>query len=95
MPGCLGLDAMWQLCGFFPPWLGLPGRGRALGVDEVRFTGQILRTAKRVRYAIDICRVVRGKVSMVIGDGRTFVDERLIYATKNLRAGLFRSLEAA
>lgn len=93
MPGCLGLDAMWQLAGFFLPWLGEPGRGRALGVGEVKFSGQVLPTAKVVRYEIDIRRVIRGKLAMVIADGRTLVDDREIYVAKNLRVGLFTSTE--
>lgn len=93
MPGCLGLDAMWQLTGFFLPWLGEPGRGRALGVGEVKFTGQVLPGAKLVRYVIDVRRVVRGKLALVIADGRTFVDGREIYVAKDLRVGLFRNTE--
>lgn len=91
MPGCLGLDAMWQLSGFFLPWLGAPGRGRALGVGEVKFTGQVLPSARLVSYQIDIHRVMRGKLPLVIADGRTFVDERLIYVAKDMRVGLFQS----
>ena len=93
MPGCLGVDAMWQLAGFYLPWLGEPGRGRALGVGEVKFSGQVLPDAKRVSYEIDIKRVVRGKLKMVIADGRTFVDGREIYVAENLRVGLFSSVE--
>ncbi|MBS0212542.1 MAG: 3-hydroxyacyl-[acyl-carrier-protein] dehydratase FabA [Proteobacteria bacterium] len=93
MPGCLGLDAMWQLTGFYLPWLGEPGRGRALGVGEVKFTGQVLPSAKLVRYVIDVRRVVRGRLALVIADGRTFVDGREIYVAKDLRVGLFRSTE--
>lgn len=93
MPGCLGLDAMWQLCGFFLPWLGEPGRGRALGVGEVKFTGQVLPNAKLVQYEIDIRRVMRGKLALVIGEGRTSVDGREIYTADNLRVGLFTSTE--
>ncbi len=91
MPGCLGLDALWQLAGFFLPWLGEPGRGRALGVGEVKFTGQVLPGATLVRYAIDVSRVVRGRLKMIVADGRMFVDERLIYTARNLRVGLFQS----
>lgn len=93
MPGCLGLDAMWQLSGFFLPWLGEPGRGRALGVGQVKFSGQVLPDAKQVRYEIDIRRVVRGKLNMVISDGKTFVDGRPIYEASDMRVGLFRSTE--
>ncbi|MBS0557745.1 MAG: 3-hydroxyacyl-[acyl-carrier-protein] dehydratase FabA [Proteobacteria bacterium] len=93
MPGCLGLDAMWQLAGFYLPWLGEPGRGRALGVGEVKFTGQVLPSAKRVRYEIDVSRVIRGRLKMIVADGSTFVDDRLIYAAKDLRVGLFQSTE--
>ncbi len=93
MPGCLGLDAMWQLAGFYLPWLGEPGRGRALGVGQVKFTGQVLPSAKLVRYEIDIRRVMRGKLALVIANGRTFVDDRLIYAADDLRVGLFQSTE--
>lgn len=93
MPGCLGLDAMWQLTGFFLPWLGEPGLGRALGVGQVKFTGQVLPSAKRVRYEIDIHRVVRSRLKLVVADGRTYVDDRLIYTASNLRVGLFQSTE--
>ena len=93
MPGCLGVDAMWQLAGFFLPWLGEPGRGRALGVGEVKFTGQVLPDAKLVSYEIDIRRVLRGKLRMVIADGRTLVDGREIYVANDLRVGLFASTE--
>jgi 3-hydroxyacyl-[acyl-carrier protein] dehydratase/trans-2-decenoyl-[acyl-carrier protein] isomerase len=93
MPGCLGLDAMWQLAGFYLPWLGEPGRGRALGVGAVKFTGQVLPTAKVVRYEVDVKRVMRGKLALVIADGRTYVDDRLIYEAESLRVGLFQSTE--
>lgn len=93
MPGCLGLDAMWQLAGFYLPWLGEPGRGRALGVGQVKFTGQVLPSAKLVTYEIDVRRVVRGRLKMVIADGRTLVDGREIYTAEELRVGLFTSTE--
>ncbi|HEY6543461.1 MAG TPA: 3-hydroxyacyl-[acyl-carrier-protein] dehydratase FabA [Dokdonella sp.] len=93
MPGCLGLDAMWQLAGFYLPWLGEPGRGRALGVGQVKFSGQVLPSARLVRYRIDVRRVVRGKLSLVIADGTTFVDDREIYQAEGLRVGLFQSTE--
>lgn len=94
MPGCLGLDAMWQLAGFFLPWLGEPGLGRALGVGEVKFTGQVLPSAKLLRYEIDVSRVIRGRLKMVVADGHTFVDGRLIYVAKGMRVGLFQSTES-
>lgn len=93
MPGCLGLDALWQLAGFYLPWLGEPGRGRALGVGQVKFTGQVLPSAKLVRYEIDIRRVMRGKLALVIADGRMLVDDREIYVASDLRVGLFSSTE--
>jgi 3-hydroxyacyl-[acyl-carrier protein] dehydratase/trans-2-decenoyl-[acyl-carrier protein] isomerase len=93
MPGCLGLDAMWQLCGFFLPWLGEPGRGRALGVGQVKFTGQVLPDARQVSYEIDIRRVMRGRLALVIGDGRMRVDGREIYVASDLRVGLFTAPE--
>lgn len=93
MPGCLGLDALWQLAGFYLPWLGEPGRGRALGVSEVKFTGQVLPDAKLVRYEVHVRRIMRGKLALVIADGRTYVDDALIYEAKNLRVGLFQTRE--
>lgn len=93
MPGCLGVDAMWQLAGFYLPWLGEPGRGRALGVGQVKFTGQVMPDAKLVTYRLDIRRVMRGKLSMIIADGSTSVDGREIYTAKDLRVGLFTSTE--
>ena len=93
MPGCLGLDAMWQMVGFYLAWVGNPGRGRALGVGEVKFTGQVLPTAKRVAYYIDIKRVITRKLVLGIADGRMEVDGREIYTAKDLRVGLFTSTE--
>ena len=93
MPGCLGLDAMFQLAGFYLPWLGEPGRGRALGCGELKFSGQVLPRAKKVGYEIDIKRVMRGKVPLVIADGRTFVDGNEIYQVSSMRVGLFKNLE--
>src|SRR5699024_22375 len=93
MPGCLGLDAMWQLSGFYLAWLGEPGRGRALGAGKVKFSGQVLREARQVRYQIDIRRVMRGKLALVITDGRTFVDDRPIYEASQMRVGLFQNTE--
>ncbi|WP_100657349.1 bifunctional 3-hydroxydecanoyl-ACP dehydratase/trans-2-decenoyl-ACP isomerase [Alteromonas flava] len=90
MPGCLGLDAMWQLVGFFLGWSGGPGKGRALGVGEVKFTGQILPSAKKVTYHIDMKRVVKRKLFMGLGDGIVKVDGREIYSAKDLKVGLFQ-----
>ena len=93
MPGCLGLDAMWQLVGFFLGWSGNPGHGRALGVGEVKFTGQVLPTATKVTYQIDIKRVISRKLVLGIADGSLKVDGREIYTAKDLRVGLFTSTE--
>lgn len=93
MPGCLGLDAMWQSVGFFLAWLGNPGHGRALGVGEVKFTGQVLPSAKKVAYYIDVKRVITRKLVLGIADGRMEVDGREIYTAKDLRVGLFTSTE--
>ncbi len=93
MPGCLGLDAMWQLVGFHLVWQGLQGRGRALGVGKVKFTGQILPTAKKVTYQIDIKRVIARKLNMAIADGSVSVDGREIYTAEDLRVGLFTSTD--
>lgn len=90
MPGCLGLDAMWQLIGFHLAWSGHHGRGRALGVDEVRFTGQVLPTARRVNYQIDIKRVIARKLVMIVGDASLSVDGERIYTASGLRVGLFQ-----
>lgn len=89
MPGCLGLDAMWQLIGFFLAWQGHRGLGRALGVDEVRFFGQVLPHVKRVTYQIDIKRVIARKLIMVTGDGSLSADGEQIYVARGLRVGLF------
>jgi len=93
MPGCLGLDAMWQLVGFHLGWLGHPGKGRALGVGEVKFSGQVLPTGKMVQYQIDIKRVIARGLVMGIADASMLVDGREIYTAKNLRVGLFTSTE--
>jgi 3-hydroxyacyl-[acyl-carrier protein] dehydratase/trans-2-decenoyl-[acyl-carrier protein] isomerase len=93
MPGCLGLDAMWQLVGFSLGWRGHEGRGRALGVGEVKFTGQVLPTGKLIKYQIDIKRVIARGLVMGIAEGSMSIDDREIYTAKNLRVGLFTSTE--
>ena len=95
MPGCLGLDAMWQLVGFFIGWAGGPGRGRALGVGEVQFRGQVTPDAKLVRYEIDMKRVIMRKLVLGIGDGVVLVDGAPIYTAKDLRVGLFSAAQIA
>ena len=89
MPGCLGLDAMWQLVGFFLGWSGAPGRGRALGVGEVKFTGQVTPKVSKLVYKIDLKRVIIRKLVMGIGDGVLEADGKIIYEAKDLRVGLF------
>jgi 3-hydroxyacyl-[acyl-carrier protein] dehydratase/trans-2-decenoyl-[acyl-carrier protein] isomerase len=93
MPGCLGLDAMWQMVGFFLAWIGNPGHGRALGVGEVKFTGQVLPTAKQVSYHINVKRVIARKLVLGVADGSMRVDGREIYTAKDLRVGLFTSTD--
>ncbi len=93
MPGCLGLDAMWQLTGFYLSWRGNQGRGRALGAGEVKFFGQVLPTAKLVTYRLDISRVIERKLVMAISDGSMSVDGREIYTAKDLRVGIFTSTD--
>lgn len=89
MPGCLGLDAMWQLVGFFLGWSGAPGRGRALGVGEVKFSGQVTPVVKKLVYKIDLKRVIMRKLVMGIGDGVLEADGKPIYEASDLRVGLF------
>lgn len=93
MPGCLGLDALWQLVGFFLAWGGGEGKGRALGAGEVKFSGQVLPSNTLVRYHLDMKRVIRRKLTMAIADGRMEVDGREIYVAKDLRVGMFKSTD--
>jgi 3-hydroxyacyl-[acyl-carrier protein] dehydratase/trans-2-decenoyl-[acyl-carrier protein] isomerase len=89
MPGCLGLDAMWQLVGFFLGWSGAPGRGRALGVGEVKFTGQVTPVVRKVVYKINMKRVIMRKLIMGVADGVLEADGKPIYEARDLRVGLF------
>jgi 3-hydroxyacyl-[acyl-carrier protein] dehydratase/trans-2-decenoyl-[acyl-carrier protein] isomerase len=89
MPGCLGLDAMWQLVGYFLGWSGAPGKGRALGVGEVRFTGQVTPKVKKVVYRIDLKRVIMRRLVLGIGDGVMEADGKVIYEATDLRVGLY------
>ena len=93
MPGCLGLDALWQMVGFFLTWSGLPGKGRALGCGEVKFRGQVTPDVKLVRYEIDLRRVMNGRLKLGIADGRLFADDKKIYEANDLRVGLFSAAE--
>ncbi|MGE5596814.1 MAG: 3-hydroxyacyl-[acyl-carrier-protein] dehydratase FabA [Hyphomicrobiales bacterium] len=89
MPGCLGLDAMWQLVGFFLGWSGAPGRGRALGVGDVKFSGQVTPVVRKVVYKINMKRVIMRKLVMGVADGVLEADGKPIYEAKDLRVGLF------
>jgi len=90
MPGCLGLDAMWQLVGFYLGWRGNPGKGRALGCGEVKFTGEILPDSKKVVYELNITRLIERKLIMGIANGKVSVDGKVIYTAKALKVGLFK-----
>ena len=89
MPGCLGLDAMWQLVGFYLGWLGQPGKGRALGVGEVKFTGQVLQNIKKVTYHITLKRLILRKLILGVADGVLKADGKIIYEAKDMKVGLF------
>ena len=93
MPGCLGLDAMWQLVGFYLGWLGQPGKGRALGVGEVKFTGQVLQTVKKVTYHISLKRLILRKLILGVADGILKADDKPIYEAKDMKVGLFTTSE--
>jgi 3-hydroxyacyl-[acyl-carrier protein] dehydratase/trans-2-decenoyl-[acyl-carrier protein] isomerase len=94
MPGCLGLDAMWQMLGFFLGWLGGLGKGRALGVGEVKLTGMVLPTAKTISYYVELKRVIMRKLVLGIADGIMKVDGKIVYEAKDLRVGLFTDAAA-
>lgn len=89
MPGCLGLDALWQMTGFFLGWLGAPGRGRALGVGEVKFTGMVTPEIKRLEYIVDLKKIILRKLKLGVADGSLVADGQVIYTAKDLRVGLF------
>ena len=92
MPGCLGLDAMWQLVGFYLGWKGEPGKGRALGVNSVKFTGEVLTTAKIARYEVNIKRILKKQGAVVgLADGILYSDNKAIYQAESLKVGLFKS----
>jgi len=93
MPGCLGLDAMWQLVGFYLGWLGQPGKGRALGVGEVKFTGQVLQSVNKVTYHISLKRLILRKLVLGVADGILKTDGKPIYEVKDIKVGLFTSSE--
>jgi 3-hydroxyacyl-[acyl-carrier protein] dehydratase/trans-2-decenoyl-[acyl-carrier protein] isomerase len=90
MPGCLGLDALWQMTGFFLGWLGLQGRGRALGVGEVKFADQVLPSVRQVVYGVDVKRTFKGKLNLAIADGWLEADGKRIYTVSEMRVGLFK-----
>ena len=91
MPGCLGLDAMWQLVGFFLGWLGNPGKGRALGVGTVKFTGEVLQNIKLVKYNIDMKKIMSpGGTTVGLANGLVFADDKKIYSAESLKVGLFK-----
>ena len=91
MPGCLGLDAMWQLVGFFLGWLGNPGKGRALGVGTVKFTGEVLKNIKKVEYLIDMKKIMApGGTTVGLANGIVLADKKKIYSAESLKVGLFK-----
>jgi len=92
MPGCLGLDAMWQLVGFYLGWKGEPGKGRALGVNSVKFTGEVITTVKIARYEVSMKRVLKKEGAVVgLADGILYADNKAIYQAESLKVGLFKS----
>ncbi|MEM1300832.1 MAG: 3-hydroxyacyl-[acyl-carrier-protein] dehydratase FabA [Pseudomonadota bacterium] len=94
-PGCLGLDGLWQLTGFFLGWLGMPGRGRALGVGEVKLSGMVTPASKLLRYTVNLKRIIDRRLKMGIADGTVELDGQVIYETKDMRVGLFQDAVSA
>jgi len=94
MPGCLGLDALWQLLGFYLGWTGAKGSGRALGLGDLKFTGQVLPEVKNVEYVVDLKRVINRKLVLGIGDGKVIADGKVIYEASDLKVGLFDNPKA-
>jgi len=92
MPGCLGLDAMWQLVGFYLGWTGAPGRGRALGAGKIKFSGQVTPDCQLVKYVIDMKKVVSRNLVMGVADGCMYVDDKETYSARDLRVGLIKKL---
>ncbi len=95
MPGCLGLDALWQMAGFYLAWVGCPGQGRALGCGNVKFSGQVTPKARKVTYKIDILRTFKKKTKLIIANGEVACDGRTIYTADNLKVGLFHADDLA
>jgi len=91
MPGCLGLDALWQLTGFFLGWMGAPGRGRALGVGDVKFSGMVVPSVQRIEYVVDLKRVILRKLKLAIADGVMKADGQVIYQATDMKVGLFEA----
>ena len=89
MPGCLGLDALWQMAGFFLGWKGAPGRGRAIGVGEVKLTGMVTPKVKKLEYIVDIKRIIMRRLNLVIADGTLKADGETVYQTADLKVGTF------
>ena len=91
MPGCLGLDAMWQLVGFYLGWIGEPGKGRALGVNSVKFTGEVLKNVNKIKYEVDMKKIMSpGGTTVGLANGIVLADEKKIYSAESLKVGLFK-----
>jgi 3-hydroxyacyl-[acyl-carrier protein] dehydratase/trans-2-decenoyl-[acyl-carrier protein] isomerase len=90
MPGCLGLDALWQMVGFYLGWLGRPGKGRALGVGEVKFFGMIVPTVKKLEYVVNIKKLITRNLTLGVADGELLADGERVYSAESLKVGLFQ-----